>query len=512
MTTSVRRRFIFTVGANVARAALSFVTGMLLARALGPVSFGRMAFLLGTFIAIRQLLDLGTSTAFYTFMSQRQQSPRHVAGFFLWLGLQFMLVLIVVGFFFPDGWVDFVWHKEQRDLVLLAFAAAFMQNSVWPVVQQIGESRRLTVKVQGMGAAVACVHLSVVLALWFMQTLAVYLVFIAILFEYLLAAVVMVAWLSRSKSAVTLESAAEVEPIWRNYVRYCAPLVPYSWVGFAYEFADRWLLQNYGGSVQQAYYAVSAQFASVALIATTSILNIFWKEIAEAHFRGDHERTRTLYRQISRTLFLVGAVIAGFLSPWSAEVLRLLLSNAYADGAATLAVMFLYPLHQSLGAIGGTMMYATERVMLSVIVGIIHMSLSIVVTYFVLAPVDARVPGLGLASMGLAIKMVGLQILQANAIAFLIARAWKWPFDWAFQPVGMLGCLGCGWLTHALVTGVVGTALPLPAGMAVGGVLYVVAVTAFVYAMPWLTGLTRTELVSNVSTVWHRTFAGPKPA
>src|SRR3569833_251401 len=445
-------------------------------------------------------------------MSQRQQSPRHVAAFFCWLGLQFMLVLIVVGFLFPDGWVDLIWHKEQRDVVLLAFAAAFMQNSVWPVVQQIGESRRLTVKVQGMGAVVACMHLLVILALWFMESLALYAVFIAILFEYLIAAIVMVKWLSRSEPAVPMQESVEVEPLWRNYVRYCAPLVPYSWVGFAYEFADRWLLQNYGGSVQQAYYAVSAQFASVALIATSSILNIFWKEIAEAHYRGDHERTRTLYRQISRTVFLVGAIIAGFLSPWSAELLRLLLSNAYADGAVTLAVMFLYPLHQSLGQIGGTMMYATERVMLSVVVGIVFMSLSIVVTYFVLAPTDARVPGLGLASMGLALKMVGLQVFQANTVAFIIARLWKWPFDWVFQPVGILGCLGCGWLTHALVTGAVGTALPLAAVMAVGGVLYVVAVTAFVYAMPWLTGLTRTELVSNVSTVWQRTFAGFKPA
>jgi hypothetical protein len=174
--------------------------------------------------------------------------------------------------------------------------------------------------------------------------------------------------------------------------------------------------------------------------------------------------------------------------------------------------MFLYPLHQSLGQIGGTMMYATERVMLSVVVGIIFMSLSIGVTYFVLAPADARVPGLGLASMGLALKMVGLQFFQANAVAFIIARLWKWPFDWAFQPVGMLGCLGCGWLTHAVVIAAIGTYLPLPAVMALGGLLYVVAVTAIVYAMPWLTGLTRTELVSNVSTVWHRTFAGFKPA
>jgi O-antigen/teichoic acid export membrane protein len=283
-------------------------------------------------------------------------------------------------------------------------------------------------------------------------------------------------------------------------------------MGFAYEFADRWLLQNYGGSVQQAYYAVSAQFASVALIATASILNIFWKEIAEAHYKGDHGRTQKLYRQISRTLFLVGAIVAGYLSPWAGDLLRLLLGDAYASGASTLVVMFLYPVHQSLGQIGGTMMFATERVMLSVVVGIIFMLLSIGVTYIVLAPADARVPGLGLASMGLALKMVGLQVFQANIIAYLIARLWKWPFDWVFQPVGLLGCLGCGWLGHAVVTGIAGASWPILSVMAFGGVLYMVMIAALVYAMPWLTGLTRTELVLNASNVWRRTITGFKPA
>src|SRR5207302_5348904 len=123
------------------------------------------------------------------------------------------------------------------------------------------------------------------------------------------------------------------------------------WIGFAYEFADRWLLQGYGGSVQQAYYAVSAQFAAIALLATGSILSIFWKEIAEAHHRGDHVRTGMLYKKVSRLLFVIGAVIAGFLLPWAQDLLRLLLGAAYVGGPSTLAIMFLYPIHQSMGQI-----------------------------------------------------------------------------------------------------------------------------------------------------------------
>src|SRR5271167_2956984 len=109
MTASVRQRFIFTVGSNLVRSLLSFTTGMILARWLGPATFGRMAFLLGTFLAIRPFLDMGTSTAFYTFMSQQPQSRRFVNAYLMWLGIQFLVPLCVVGLFLPPGWISWIW-------------------------------------------------------------------------------------------------------------------------------------------------------------------------------------------------------------------------------------------------------------------------------------------------------------------------------------------------------------------------------------------------------------------
>jgi O-antigen/teichoic acid export membrane protein len=508
MTNSVRKRFVFTVSANLLRSALSFVTGMLLARSLGPTAFGNMAFLLGTFVAIRQILDMGSSTAFYTFMSQRPRSGYFIKSFFVWLGVQFLVPLCVVGLLFPSHWVDVVWRGEQRALVALAFVATFMQNSLWPVMQQFGESRRQTLWVQSVGVAIVAIHLVAVLLLWAFGVLGLYAIFTAISVEYIAGAIVMLRWFPRRASADPTATESAREPIFRLYLRYCLPLIPHAWISFAYEFADRWLLQNYGGSVQQAYYAVSAQFASIALIATSSILNIFWKEIAEAHYNANHARTQVLYRRISRVLFLVGAIAAGYLIPWADEVLRLILGAAYVSGAATLAIMFLYPVHQSMSQIGGTMLMATQRVKVQVVIGIAIMLLSIGVTYLVLAPPDAPVPGLGLASLGLALKMVCLQIVQANIIAYSIARIWKWRFDWAYQPVSVLGCLTLGWLAHRLAIGLAGRSWPVPAVMASGAIVYIMLIAALVYVMPWLAGSTRTEVVLETTMIVRKSIAG----
>lgn len=510
MAVSVARRFAFTVGASVIRAPLSFTTAMLLARWLGPESYGNMAFLLGTFLGLRQLLDMGSSAAFFTYLSQQPRSKPFVRSFFAWLAVQFVVPLCVIGLLVPSRWIDTVWHGEQRGLVLLAFAAVFMQSSVWTVIQRAGESQRRTLWVQGVGVVIVGAHLLAVVLLWSLGILGLYAIFAAIALEYFLGAVVAHKQFRYAPAGGADATDGAPEPTLRNYLDYCWPLLPYSVVGFAYVFVDRWLLQSYGGGIEQAYYAVGFKFAAIALIATSSILSIFWKEIAEAHHQEDHARIGLLYRKVSRLLFLVGAMIAGFLLPWAEDLLRLMLGVGYVGGATTLAIMFLYPVHQSLGQINGTMLYATGRVSLQVVNGTIFRIVGIGVTYLVLAPQDAVVPGLGLGSNGLAIKMVVLQLLSVNVLGYLIARIWKWQFDWLYQPLSLLGCLGIGWIAHLTSAGLVSHTLPLLAVMGLGAVLYLILLTAFVYSMPWLAGWTRDELVLDTSRVLRQSMGGLK--
>jgi O-antigen/teichoic acid export membrane protein len=506
MTPGIRQRFAFTVGSNLLRSLLSFATGMLLARWLGPASYGDLAFLLGTFLAVKQLLDMGSTTAFFTFMSQETRSRAFVRAFIRWLSVTYLVPLVITGLLMPVQWIHYIWRGQPRGLVLLGFTASFLQDTVWPVMQQAAESRRQTVKVQSLSVAVMALHLATVVLLWLTGVLGLYSIFALMAAEYLLAA-----FLAHRRAVAPFLRADEPrttvrQPILRGYIRYCLPLVPYAWVSFAYTFADRWLLQNYGGSVQQAYYSVGAQFSSVALIATASILQIFWKEIAEAHHAGNYVRTGVLYRKVSRLLFLIGAIIAGFLYSWAEDVLHLLLGASYVSGALTLAIMFFYPVHQSMGQIGSTMLYATERVPLYVRLGIGAMLVSIAVAYLVLASPGATVPGLGLGSAGLALKMVVVQLVQVNIVAYVIARTWKWPFDWSYQAVALLGCAALGWSAHAITTTLVGGTVFVPAQMAVAGLVYLALIAGFVYALPWLTGFTRAELRGDLMAMMRAAF------
>jgi len=498
MSADVPRRFSVTAIANVSRAALSFGTSLLLARWLGPQEYGTLAFLTGTFLGVRQLLDLGTSQAFFTFLSQRARPRSFVLGFFAWQAVQFALMCVVLGLLAPDAWLERAWQGEARGLVVLAFAAVFLQNSVWPAVQQAGESQRRTARVQFLGSAVMAIHLLAVYLLWRFGLLGLYAVYAALLVEYLAASLLAHRGFRYASDGDRLSTAAA----FRMYSSYCAPLAFYSAVGFAGIFADRWLLQRFGGGVEQAYYGVGAQFATIALLGTTSVLSVYWKEMAEANHERNAARMKRLFNTVSRSTYLLSALAAGFLIPWASDVLALLLGDAYLPGATTLAIMFLYPVHQSLGQIGGATLYATERVRLLVVSGTIFTVLGIVASYFVLAPPGAPLPGMGLASRGLALKMVGVQLLSVNVTRMLIVRGSSWSFDGFFQVVSLGSALALGFLSRVFVH-----ATPLGPDsprqqLLMGGLAYGLCSAFLVLSFPSLAGLTRAEVRRYVRSVF----------
>ena len=77
--------------------------------------------------------------------------------------------------------------------------------------------------------------------------------------------------------------------------------------------------------------------------------------------------------------------------------------------------------------------YAMSQTKLRSNLGIIGMTLSIPVTYFVLAPSSAAVPGMDLGSVGLALKMVVLHIIGVNIATYFICKLPGWRFDFLYQ-------------------------------------------------------------------------------
>ena len=502
---SIEVRFLSTFITNILRAGIFFIAGLVIARTLGPGEYGNFNFLLGSFISLAALVNMYSSHAFYTFISQRQRGGKFFIYYAVWLLAQ-LFILLALALFSPVSLREKIWLGHPMHLVLLALLCSFAMNQLWRFVTQIGESTRDTVGIQIRILALAIIYLVCVLVLAGYHVVSIKRLFILNIILYLLFSA-LYAWHVYKTGTLSKKKREDLTGVFKEFKSYCSPLVIYTGIGFLYSFADYWLLQKFGGSVQQGYYAIGARFSGLSLIATTSMLQVFWKEIAEANSLGNIERVRSLYNQVSRNLYFFSAAISCVMIPFSREILALLLGPQYEAAWLPLSLLLFYSIHQSLGQIAGTMLLSTGRTKAQSYIGISFMTFSIPIAYILLASKSAIVPGFQLGAVGLAIKMVGCQILGVNVSTFFVAKYINVAFNWSHQINVLLMLLPIGFLSklfaqQILSLGSFGEHTVLV--MAASIVFYLSIVAVSVRFFPSIAGLSRDQVNHGLSWVWAR--------
>ncbi len=498
---SILSRFGISVAANAVRAAVGFVGGLLIARGLQPAGYGDFTFLLGSFAALRSFLDMGSSNAFFTFIAQKNRSKKFFLLYFLWLAVQFVFSILLVTIILPQTMIEKVWLGNSSESILLAFTACFLQQQVWTTVNQIAESMRKTLWIQSINIGIGIAHVFFIIILWHYCVMSISALFYLLIIEYAIA----IAWAYYYfPSQILLDHNQtdnfSVRQTIREYGHFCKPLLVYSCLMFIFEFYDKWLLQRFGGSNQQGYYQIAYQFAAVSLLATSSILNILWKEIAEAYDQGDKLRVAGIYTKISRGLVMISAITSGFLIPWTREIVIIFLGPAYLTAVPVLMIMFLYPIHQAMGQIGSVMLLATENTRAYMKLGIVTSLCFFPVSYFMQAPTNFYpVPGFGLGAIGMACKSVVINIVSVNIMAWFIARISGWRYDWVFQIVGIVSVICIGYLVKLPIKYIFGIdaisnnfdyIIPVLCAL----ILYSGLIFIFIWKMPWLVGLNQIDL------------------
>jgi O-antigen/teichoic acid export membrane protein len=510
---TVRQRIIVSAFANAVKALAGFSMGIIIARSLSPVGYGDLFFLIGSFTAICALLDMGTSSAFYTFISKSTKNQLFYYLYFCWLILQFLLVVLVVSVFLPRNLVDKIWLGQSGSIILAAFVAQFAQQRVWPTVVQICEARRKTVLAQLSGVVISVLHLLIVLLLIAFDNLTIESALASIFSVYVIASIVIFRALHADLRVENIVSDVRsyIIEVMQDYWKFCRPLILVALFSFLYEFADRWLLQLFGGSEQQGFYQISARIAAVSLIATASMLSIFWKEVADSYSNGDMERVGRVYHRVTRALYLLVTIVACFLIPWSEDITKTVLGDEYREAWPVLAVMLFYPIHQSIGQINATMFLASERTDSYMRITLFGMIVSMPASYFVLAlPSNSFVPGLGLGALGIALKMVVLNFSLVNLQSWLLSKYHHWKFDWLFQVIVAVSALllsyAMKWLGTQVVSpiGIASLFSEMILTMAISGATYLLIIIAIIWIKPEIAGTDKQELQNLASSLLSR--------
>ena len=447
ITKSMHTRITISLFSSVCKSGLNFLAALLLARHLDSAGYGELMFLFGSFNAIRSLMDLGAGNAFFTFISQEKKPETHYHIYFCWLLIQLLLLAIFI-VLSSDSILELIWVNSSRDILIVAMVAFFLQQQGWQTISQIGESQRKTVLTQLLGSGIALIN---VIGIFFIGTvgqLTLMNILVFYIIEYTLMLAIGFVILDIKRSLVFYGFGIKaIKDVLNQYVQYCYPLVIITIVSSFYNYVDTWALQYFAGSRQQGLFQVANQISMISLVAMSAILNIFWKEIAHAYGQNDDEKLKLIYSKAMRGGVMLGAIISGFFVPWINQITQILLGSSYSDAVPVLAIMIYYPIHQAMGQVTATFFLATQKTKAYSRISIVFMLLSIPMTYIIQAPkVGVLVPGLELGAIGLALKIVFINIVSVNCCAYIIAKSQNWKYDYTHQ---IYACILTGVIGYA---------------------------------------------------------------
>ena len=122
------------------------------------------------------------------------------------------------------------------------------------------------------------------------------------------------------------------------------------------------------------------------------------------------------------------------------------------------------------------------------------MILSILGTYFVLAPKNGNIPGLSMGASGLALKMVIIQIIAVNTTSWFIAKKFKWKNEFMFQIYCSILCLSLGYLCFFMVNMLIPNSALNFISFCLSVAFYGSVILLMVYFFPSLAGLKKIEV------------------
>lgn len=482
-------RFAAKAFANLGAGIAGVISVMIVARSLGPAGYGRYDFLLTAFQQITSALDTGSSTCFFTKLTQRRRDFGLVRFYWLFALGGGAAILATVAILVQTPLAGTLWAGEVPTTVLLA---ALLACVLWwqQITRYMVDAHGLTVRGEMLFLAHRAVALGALalLAFWDWLTLERFL-----MFQVTMAALLAAIWwglLGRSGAVGGTESRSAREYI-TEFWTYSHPLLAYALVGAGSVLAERWILQTYVGAADQGYYALAFQVGAACAIFTTAIAQLLTREFSSAAAANDTARVAALFSRYVPMMYAVAAFMSVFVAMRAADVVRIVGGRGYVDAIPVMAVLALYPMHQAYGQLSGSLLFATGRTATYRNIGIAGMAAGLPLAYWLMVPESSG--GLGMGAAGLAIKALVLQAVVVNVQLYFNTRQ----LGLGFLPFVLhQACVplllwALAWLaTWATRSAGLGGILEL---VAAGG-LYTAAAAAFVWLLPRLAGANREDL------------------
>jgi O-antigen/teichoic acid export membrane protein len=421
---------------------------------LGPVVYGNFDLLTDYANRIINFLDGGVSVAFYTKLSQ-DKTNKTLVRYYGWL----VLIVSMIYFFFVLATVfNTIYHvvwpgQEFTHIVLSALLGiiTFCSNGALRMV----DACDLTIK----GERVKMVQLLISIVVFggafliFKQTSLAEFYYIHI---FLIIGLFGGNYYILKRAGFSIFPSvklkkADINFYSRSFWEYSNPLILSGIITLVAGLGGRWILQLYGGSMQQGFFALSYKVSTFVFLFTGAMMPLLMREVSLSFGKNEFENIRSLFIKNLKILYFLVTFMAVYVSLNSDFITTILGGKGFEEAGIVVGLMAFYPVHQTIGQINGTIYMSTERTKGYRNINLVFSPLSIVFSYFFMAPVSAF--GLGLGAVGLAIEMIVIQFISQNVLLYFNCKYLNFSFIrlFLYQIVIIALLLLSGWFEKCAI-------------------------------------------------------------
>jgi O-antigen/teichoic acid export membrane protein len=402
---SLKKRYFFKLSANLINMPIAILPATIVPRMLGPSEYGNYIYVIYIFMQAANILTSGNN-----YLVTRLAEDRFDHGIkrfyihFLAIGACFLFVMTLL--LFATGMDHYVFPNLDSRYALVALFLVICLSYSQLLNAEI-DVYALTVQGETVNLFINFISVLFLSVFYWRKWHNLAAVFA---YRYIAVMLLLIAFIIvlRKKNIVIYplqkNSSWKTQQYTKQFLDYSMPLYIYSLIVLAASCLNRWILQVFGGSIQQGYFGISTQLSTFVIAFSAALTPLLIREFSVCMGKNDMGSIAVQFKRFTPMLYSLAAYFCVFLVFQVKKLVLIIGGSKYAGATVPAAIMCLYPLFYTTNNIIYSVLYSTKNTRTFVNVGSILNMAMLPVYYLVLAP-NAYF-GLNLGAAGFAIVFV----------------------------------------------------------------------------------------------------------
>lgn len=495
---SLKKRYIFKLSSSIVSIPIQMLAAALIPRILGPGNYGNFQYIL---FSIKKIISfLSTGDKYFVTRLSENINDEGLKKFY-WNLVGLLLFLITLVFFISSflGIHDFILPGQDLIYIWMALILLF-SDYIYTLMRKMIDIYGLTVKGE-IVFIISKIPAIIVLLIFFildrhkMSDVFFYRFCISVI---TIAGCVLI--FKKNNISMYPKTFSETEKKYgylKSFTEYSHPLYTFAIVGLLTEYIRRWLLQVYGGSIEQGYFSLSLAISAFVMMFSDALTPLLLREFSFHRGNQDTEKMTLLFKQFVPMFYSIAAYFSIFIMLQSFIITNIFGGSEFMKARLPIAIMALYPIHYTTNNILYALFFSTRQTSLHRNLGIFFRVFGLLLTFFLIAPSEYY--GLEAGAVGYSLSMILVTFLTYNIYLWFSTKILNIQFVNIFlhQFKSVLFFLIIGLISINLTEFIFDSMIP---SFILSGIIYTILTIAATHFSPFLFNFQLNEIYNRLKT------------